>query len=105
MNRIHVIERLRHIERVPNTENEWESRWWKMIESKAKKLVGGEIHFHKKKKEPSFFGGIILEYRVEQHGTYAGRLIFRFRHEPDFRGVPPPPKGWSLEKNVILDDE
>ena len=43
---IHLVEPLNHF--VKLKDNVWESGWWRLDEDKAKKLVGGEIYFHKK---------------------------------------------------------
>jgi len=51
-----------------------ESGWWKLKGDKAQELVGSEIYFHKKRLEPSFYGGTIVGYRVEQEGLHQGAL-------------------------------
>ena len=61
---IHLVEPLNHF--VKLQDNVWESGWWQLDEGQAKKLVGGEIYFHKKRQEPSFYGGTILGYRVHR---------------------------------------
>jgi hypothetical protein len=82
---IHLIEHMNNFAKL--SDNVWESGWWTLDENKAQKLVGGEIFFHKKKQEPSFYGGTILGYRVEQDGEYEGKIIFNVITEGvlDFR--------------------
>ena len=69
---IHLVEPLNHF--VKLKDNVWESGSWGLDEDKAKKLVGGEIYFHKKRQEPSFYGGTILGYRVHQMASIRERL-------------------------------
>ena len=46
---IHLVEPLNNFVKVQD--NVWESGSWGLEESQAKKLVGGEIYFHKKRQE------------------------------------------------------
>jgi hypothetical protein len=79
-----------------------ESGLWDMPESRAQELVGGDIYFHKKQKEPSFFGGKILGYRIhEADDEYKGRIIFRFESIKEHRGVLAGDGGWSYEKKIV----
>jgi len=82
-------------------DNTWESGWWKLNESKAQKLVGGEIYFHKKRKEPSFYGGVIRGYRVEQDGHYHGRIVFKLEYSQSCRNVKTDASGWFKEMKVV----
>jgi len=96
---IHLVEPLNHF--VKLQDNVWESGWWKMDEDKAKKLVGGEIYFHKKRLEPSFYGGTILGYRVNQDGEYQGKIIFKLQHRPSCRNVRTDKSGWHKDVKII----
>jgi hypothetical protein len=99
---IHLIERLNNITNLIN--DVWESGWWKISDSKAQELKGGNIYFHKKKNEPSFFGGKILGYRIEQDGTFKGRVVFKFLSGPEYKGVKTEMAGWANEKKMIIVD-
>ena len=96
---IHLIEHLNNFAKL--SDNVWESGWWTLDENKAQKLVGGEIFFHKKKQEPSFYGGTILGYRVEQDGQYEGKIIFKLQHKKSCRDVRTDKAGWSTEMKII----
>jgi hypothetical protein len=96
---IHIIEQSNNF--VKLQDNTWESGWWQLEESEAQKLVGGEIYFHKKRQEPSFYGGKILGYRVEQDGQYQGRIIFKLQHNQSCRNVRTDKSGWSKAMKII----
>ena len=96
---IHLIEPFNNFSKL--SDNVWESGSWKLDEDKAQKLVGGEIYFHKKRQEPSFYGGTILGYRVEQDGQYQGRIIFKLQHKKSCRNVRTDRAGWTKEIKII----
>ena len=96
---IHLIEQLNKFIKLQN--NVWESGWWKLDEDKAQKLVGGEIYFHKSRQTPSFYGGTITGYRVEQEGEYQGRIVFQLAHSSSCRNVKTDKAGWSNEMKII----
>ncbi len=75
--------------------------WWKLDEDKAKKLIGGHIYFHKKRSEPSFYGGSIRGYRVKQDEPNQGRIIFEFEYHSACRGVKTDKNGWSIAKKIV----
>lgn len=81
---------------------EWESGWWKLSSDMAEKLVGGEIYFHKAQAKPSYFGGLVLSYRVETEGEWPGRIVFRFRAGQEFKGVDAGTRGWGMEKKIVI---
>ena len=97
---IHLIEKKGFIKTLPDSSDEWESGYWAVPESTANALVGGEIYFHKKQAELSFFGGRILGFRVDTD-AYAGRIVFRFRFDIVCRGVSAGQGGWSVEKKIV----
>jgi hypothetical protein len=99
--RIHLIEKLNLIQRIEG--NIHESGYWEVSSQIAHDLVGGDIYFHRKQKEPSFFGGKILSYRIhEADDEYPrGRIIFRFEFSQKHRGVLAGDGGWSYEKKII----
>jgi hypothetical protein len=96
---IHLVEPLNHF--VKLNDNVWESGWWKLNENQAKKLVGGKIYFHKKRQEPSFYGGTILGYRIHQDGEYQGKIVFKLQHNLSCRNVSTGKSGWSKDVKVI----
>jgi hypothetical protein len=95
---IHLIEHLNNFAKLQD--NVWESGWWKLDEIKAQKLVGGEIYFHKTRQDPSFYGGNILGYRVEQDGEFQGRVIFKLKHIQSCRNVITDKSGWSNDMKI-----
>jgi hypothetical protein len=97
--KIHLVERLNNFTKLKD--KVWECGWWKLNENKAQKLVGGEIYFHKSRQEPSFYGGTILGFRVEQEGQYQGRIVFQFQYGQAFRNIRTDRSGWSLEMKII----
>ncbi len=98
--RIHLIERDNRMIRLDG--DLWESGFWSVPEATAKQLVGGSILFHKKQKEPSFFGGLILKYRIQDKRGSMGQVIFTFQFQPDHRAVLAEGGRWSQEMKVVL---
>ncbi len=99
---IHIVEPLNNF--VKLQDKGWESGWWNLDEDKAKELVGGEIYFHKKQQEPSFFGGTIMGYRIEQDIQYQGRIVFTFKYNAACRDVKTDKHGWSKKMKIISRD-
>jgi len=64
--------------------------------------MGADIYFHKKQKEPSFYGGKIISYRIyNENDKHKGRIIFRFEYARDHRGVLAGAGGWSNEMKIV----
>lgn len=99
--KIHVIEKYAHFAKLKD--GEWESAWWKVTPEIAQQLVGGSLYCHKKKRDKSFFGGIILGFRTEKSGEYQGRIIFRIKFTPEHRNCLAGEGGWQLEKKIVLE--
>jgi hypothetical protein len=99
---IHLIEQLNNF--VKLQDDTWESGWWNIDESKVKKLIGGDIYFHKKQQEPSFYGGTITGYRIEQEGQYEGKIVFRLEYNAACRNVKTDKTGWSKKMKIISHD-
>jgi hypothetical protein len=79
----------------------FESGFWKLRIEQTKSLINGDIYFHQKQKEPSFFGGIIKDCRVQTDGEWEGRVIFTFEASSSHRGKRPQKGGgWDWEMNV-----
>ena len=96
---IHLVELKNNF--VKLNDNVWESGWWQLDESKAQKLIGGEIYFHKNRQEPSFYGGTILGYRVDQEEQHRGRIIFKLQYRQTCRNIRTDKLGWSKEMKII----
>ena len=96
---IHVIEQLNNFVKLPD--DKWESGGWSIDESKAEKLIGGEIYFHKKRTEPSFFGGSIIHCRVDQSPECQGKVVFTFQYDGNCRNVHTDKYGWSKKIKII----
>ncbi|MDQ5839051.1 MAG: hypothetical protein M3379_19915 [Acidobacteriota bacterium] len=107
MPRIHLIERGGHFN--PIKGNVFESWCWEVTPQTAQALVGGDIYFHKKQKEPSYYGGKILGYRIHDSNegfapNCSGRVIFTFEYSRGHKNVSAGKGGWSQEKKIVLDD-
>ncbi|MDT4965878.1 MAG: hypothetical protein QOJ64_615 [Acidobacteriota bacterium] len=97
---IHLIERIGYVQKLEG--RICESGFWGVPPQTAQSLLGGDIYFHKKQKESSFFGGKILGYRMhEEDDEYRGRVIFRFEYSREHRDVSAGSGGWSNEKKII----
>ena len=75
--------------------------YWRIATATANKLIGKKIYFHKRKTDPSFFGGVIkCAVKVEQ-GKYKGRTIFIFKLDQACKGITTLPNGWAQEKKYV----
>src|SRR5437764_409470 len=98
--KIHLIERLGNFKKLDGRIHE--SGLWDVSPQTSETLVGGDIYFHKKQKEPSYFGGTILGYRIhEEDDEYHGRVIFRFESSSVHKNVSAGDGGWSNEKKIV----
>jgi hypothetical protein len=102
--RIHYIERNRAFVKLEG--NLHESWCWEMTPQTAGSLVGGDIYFHLKQKEPSYFGGKILAYRVHdgsggEHPDCHGRVVFTFEYTREHKGVLAGEGGWSFMQKIV----
>ena len=101
MAQLHVIEKLTLTEQIDKVEQIWSTGYWKLSEERARALIDGDLYLHRKKASPSFFGGIITGFRVEEAGDYAGRIIFTFKADLAHKNVTASPEGWKLEMKFI----
>jgi hypothetical protein len=99
---VHILEPMNNF--VKLQDEGWESGWWSIDENKAKELVGGKIYFHKKRLDPSFFGGVITGYRIEQDVQYPGNIVFALQYNPECRNVRTDKNGWSKKMKIISHD-
>lgn len=100
---VHFVERTDNVRKIDKTRNLWESGYWPLTEQDAQKLVGGVLYLHRSKLASSHFGGQIVDYRIEQAGPHAGRVVFRLRAEADRKGVKIDGKGWSKDCKILWD--
>jgi hypothetical protein len=96
---IHIIEPLNNFVKLPD--DKWESGGWSIDESKAQKLLGGQIYFHKRRMEPSFFGGSITDYRVDKSAECQDKIVFTFQYNASCRNVNTDRYGWSKKIKII----
>jgi hypothetical protein len=99
--RIHFIEKDNRL--VDLGESIYESGFWKVGEETARSLKGGLIYFHERQDTPSFFGGEILDYRIQRDGPYANRIIFKFKYLARCKYVRAGLGGWSQEMKLVRD--
>ena len=100
--RIHLNERANSMVRMSVDEQLWESGPWDVPEAQAKQLLGGSILFHKKKSEPSFFGGLVVNYRIEEDRAGRKRIIFTFQFLADHKKAATDNRGWSKDVKVVV---
>ncbi len=99
-NRIHLIATEDKLIRIQ--EGEYESGFWDLTEKLADQLVGGLIVFHNERNQPSYFGGRIQSYRVQDGGDRDGRIVFRFRYEEECRGIRTQGKWTSRDRKLVM---
>jgi hypothetical protein len=98
---VHFIERMDHFRLLDKSKELYESGWWSISEEAAKELVGGRLYLHKAQDKPSFFGGLILSYRIETDGEWPGRILFTFIADLAGKGVRAGKDGWRMERKII----
>lgn len=79
----------------------WENGWWTLNRDMAERLIGSEIFFHRTRTEPSFYGGVIRGYRVEQGGEKEGQIVFEFKYDRVCRDVKTDKKGWARKMKIV----
>ena len=100
--RIHLIEK-DHKNRLTMVAGKiWESGCWNIPQATAKKLLEGSIFFHEKPKAHSFFGGIIINFRIQREGEFEGLVIFTFEYQADHRGVVAEVGGWGKNMKIVV---
>jgi len=98
---IHVLEPVNNFKKL--RDNLWECGWWRLAENQVQDLLGSSIFFHKKRLEPSFYGGTIKGYRIEEEGPYQGRVVFEFEFQPACRNIKTDGTGWFLEMKIVAE--
>ena len=82
---------------IENKSDIYDSGYWDVTPKRAKELIGKEIYFYARRSSPSFFGGIILDFRAKPDDPWKARIIFRFKPSREFKGRKTGPGGWSME--------
>lgn len=85
---------------IDRMERTYESGFWAISEATARRAINGNIYFHKKQTEPSYFGGVILSYRVHDEGEFAGRIVFTFQAMIGHKQIKTDRAGWSMEMKI-----
>jgi len=98
---IHIVEVENRFVKLKS--DEYEYRCPQLDKIKAEKLVGGDIYFHKTRSEPSFYGGRIIDYRLEIDEAQRGMIVFILRYNEGCRNIKTHNKGWS--KSIKITDE
>ena len=99
--KIHLIEKDNRLTRIDKTKQQWQSGYWKLSEQVAKDCDGGEIYLHKAQSKPSYFGGLIDDYHVQEDGPYQGRIVFTFTASMQYNNVKTSTEGWGMEKKIV----
>jgi hypothetical protein len=105
MTSIHLIRndpKLPQIKPVEPGSDLFQSGYWAISEAKAEALKGGNIFFHEKQSEPSFFGGEITGFQKIAAGEYTGRIVFTFKSDPTCKGIKTTRGGWAQEMKLLL---
>jgi len=99
---IHLIKKtdggLPSIVPVAGEPNTFTSGNWTLAQGTARSLIGGQIYFHEHRREPSFYGGHILDTQT----TADAKIVFKFKFSDDCRGVRAGQDGWSQEMKLVL---
>ena len=98
---IHFIEKENLLTRKDKTTQDWESGFWSVSKEVAESLIGGDIYLHKAQDKPSYFGGKITAYRIQEEGQWEGRIIFHFTATKKHKEVKTSRSGWSMEKKIV----
>lgn len=100
---IHLVEHMNNFIKIHDTV--WESGWWDLDEIHAQRIIGGEIYFHRTRQEPSFYGGTVLDYRIEKDGQHRGKIVFKLQYKHACRNVRTDKTGWHKEIKIIKTEE
>lgn len=106
MTAIHLIKKtnggLPPIVPVAGEANTYTSGFWTLSEETARSLIGGQIYFHEHQRDPSFYGGRIVDTQRTVDGDYPDKIVFRFVFSADCRGVRTTANGWSQEMKIVV---
>ena len=65
-------------------------------------MIGGQIYFHERKRDPSFYGGQIVDVHRAIDGAYPDKIVFKFLFSRDCRGVRTSSDGWAQVMKLDL---
>ena len=103
---IHLIKKIEgglpHIVPLPGEPNGYSSGFWTLSEKKARSFLGGKIYFHEHQRDPSLYGGEIVDADLTREGEYRGKIVFKLIFSADCRGVRTSNDGWSQEMKFVL---
>jgi len=98
---IHLIKKseggLPPIVPVAGEANTYTSGFWTLSEETARSLVGGQIYFHAHQRDPSFYGGQIVDAHRAVDGAYPDKIVFKFIFSADCKDVRTTSSGWAQE--------
>jgi hypothetical protein len=77
------------------------SGFWTLSQETARSLIGGQIYFHEHQRDPSFYGGRILDAQQAVDGDYPDKIVFTFLFSADCRGVRTTADGWAQEMKIV----
>ncbi len=98
---IHLIEKEKRFTCICKTSKSWESGFWKVSIKVAEGLIGGDIFLHTAQVMPSYFGGKITGYHIQDSGAWQGRVIFHFTATSEHKSVKTSKSGWGMEKKIV----
>ncbi|WP_185230432.1 hypothetical protein [Teredinibacter franksiae] len=96
-----MIEKENLLTRDDKATQNWKSGFWAISHEVADQLIGGDIFLHKTQNKPSFFGGKITGYSLQDEGQWKGRIIFEFTATKEHKNVKTSKSGWSMEKKIV----
>lgn len=68
---------------------EFESGYWDITSDDASTLIGGMIYLHETKATPSYFGGTVKNYRIEEiDQAHSKRIVFTVLSQKAGKCVP-----------------
>ncbi len=106
MTAIHLIKKtdvgLPPIDPVAGAPHTFTSGYWTLSRETARSLIGGKIYFHEHQRDPSFYGGRILDAQRMVDGDYSDKIVFTFLFSSDCRDVRTTADGWAQEMKIVL---
>ncbi len=101
MTAVHLIIKsgsgLSQIEKVAGEPGTYTSGYWTLSLETARSFIGRPIYFHEHQRDPSFYGGTVLDAVPTVGGEYPGKIVFKFKYSEDCKNVKTGQDGWSQE--------
>ena len=99
---LHLVERLRKLERISKNPDIYESGDWAIPEPRGHLYVGGNLYLHESQESPSYYGGKIIGFRMQPAGhENAGRMVLQFAALPSAKDVRTTKEGWGNEQKSV----